>query len=278
MSNRSLSWYAAIGWVSDLPWDAGTPVSDSVVPWITHAVNAKLRELICRIGVVRKLKAGENVIPEGAPVDRLVLVTKGVTGREVGRVSQAIALSPPWHFACGNLNFFTEQPCIGKYFALVDSEVVAVPQELLRKILRSDQELAWIFAVQSELCTLSDRLGFGALAALSVEDRLKALFISWGRKYGRYEVDRQGRAWCRMPQTVQRKFLAAVIHTSRVSLDKTLHKWKAEGSYAVAGDEVSVRYELLEPVYSWIVRMEENARISRPKNFRESLLLHQRRD
>lgn len=276
MSNRSLSWYAAIGRVSDLPWSVTAPVRDSVVPWITHAVNIKLRELICRIGVSRSVAAGEDIIPEGAPVDKLVMVTKGVTGREVGRVSQAIALSPPWHFACGNLNFFTEQPCIGKYYALVDSEVVAVPQQLLRKLLRKDPEMAWIFAVQAELCTLSDRLGFGALATLSVEERLKALFISWGRKYGRYEVDSKGRSWCRMPQTVQRKYLAAVVNTSRVSLDKTLHKWKTAGSYVVNGDDLGVSYELLRPTYSWIVRMEENARINRPRTFRESLLLHQR--
>lgn len=268
MSNRTLGWYAAIERPFDQPWDLEHPVLDPIVPWITHSLHPKLYSLIEKIGTPRALKAEEPLIQPGEPVNQVIVVAKGVTGREVGQISGAIAISPPRHIACGNLNFLTSLPCIGRYFALVDSTVIQVPQKLLRGILQNDRETAWLFSVQAELCTLSDRMGF-AIYTIPVEDRLKAFFIAWARNYGRFAQDASGAGWCVMPSTVQRKYIASVANTSRVSLDKTMRAWRESGAYVSQGSSICMKTSLLEPVYRWMSDMEDNAKIRRPPTFLE---------
>ena len=268
MSSRTLGWYAGIEHPFEQPWDADHPVLDPIVPSIAHSLHPELCSLIERIGAPRELEPGEPLIAPGAPVDKLIIVKKGITAREVGLISGAIAISPPRHIACGNLNLFSSLPCIGSYFALVRSSVIQVEQKLFLSLLRSDKSLAWLFAIQSELCTLSDRMAF-ATYTQPVEIRLQAFFIAWARNYGRCADDSSGQAWCVMPAAIQRKHLAAIASTSRVSLDKNLKAWKAEGAYASRGDLLLMRPALLEPAYRWMADMEDCARIRRPATFLE---------
>ncbi len=277
MNNRSLSWYAEIERSPDVFWDAEHPTRDAVMPWITHSVHPEIAGLIERFGTVRQLEPGEDLIPVGSIVDQLILVKKGVTGRELGSLTKAMAIATPGRFACGNLNFFTQQPCIGHYFALVKSEVVSVPQKLLRQVIAKTPQLGVLFCIQSELCTLSDRLSFGAYSTLSVEDRLKCFMLAWHRNYGHTEKDENGNEWCVMPISIQRKYQAMVINTSRISLDKTLKAWKENGVYQFDGDRMRLSVPFLQNAYDWMVRMEETAPIERPMDFRSWLAVRDER-
>lgn len=267
MNSRSLAWHAAIERNIDSPWDAEHMTMDPIVPFITHAVHPQIAGLIERLGVRRQLAPEELIFKPGEPVEQLILVKKGITAREVGQITNALAISPPGHFACGNLNFFTSHPCIGRYYAIVTSEIISVPQELVRRIIWSDPALARIMAIQLELCTLSDRMAFGSYAAISVDLRLKAFFIAWYRNYGQYFPEAGGEGWCVMPVSVQRKYLAAVINSSRVWLDKTFKDWKEKALYRVDGNFLLMRPSLLEPAYKWIVQMEEASVNPRPQRF-----------
>lgn len=271
MNRRSLAWYAAIEKTVDLPWDAEHPVTEPVVPFITHAVHPKVVELMLRLGIERHLRAGELIYRTGEPVEHLVLVKKGITAREVGQGSNVIAIATPGHFACGNLNFFSSLACIGRYFALVDSEILFVPQRLMRQMLKTEPDLGHIFSVQLELCTLSDRMAFGAYALSAVSERLKVFFIAWYRNYGRLLQQGAGGSWCVMPLPVQRKYLASVINSSRVWLDKTFKDWSDRGLYALQGDYVLMRPVLLESAYRWMIGMEEAAKNARPDSYTQWL-------
>lgn len=271
MTNRSLGWYATINRRNVSHWDIDKPVQEAVVPWITHTVHVKLVDLMRRVGTVRTLKAGEPIFEPHHPVDQLILVTKGITAREVGTIAKAIAIAPPQHFACGNLNFYTAQPCIGHYYALVPSEILCVPHSLMRQLLLKDPELAWLFAMQAELCALSDRLGFASLTSLSVEERIIAFFIAWGKNYGRLVHDEKGEAFCLMPMTIQRKYLTHVVNSSRVSLDKTFTKWHEAGQYYLENEQIRMSFDLMNPVYDWILHNEENALFQRASTFAETV-------
>lgn len=271
MKRRSLAWYAAIEKSVDLPWDATSPVKEPVMPFITHAVHPKVAELIRKTGVTRQLSAGEPIYQAGQAVEHLVLVTKGVTAREVGQGSNVIAIAPPGHFACGNLNFFSSLPCIGRYFALVDSEIIIVPQLLIRQLLNIEHDVSRIVSVQFELCTLSDRMAFGAYALSEVSERLKVFFVAWYRNYGRF-VSTEAGSWCVMPLPVQRKYLAALINASRVWLDKTFKQWSDRGLYKTQGDYALMRPSVLESAYRWIIGMEEATRNPRPNSFTDWLM------
>lgn len=195
----------------------------------------------------------------------------------MGQFTNAIAISTPGHFACGNLNFFSSHPCIGRYYALVPSEIISVPQSLMKSLMRADPELAQLISIQLELCTLSDRMAFGADTALPADMRLKVFFIAWFRNYGRFVAPEGGEGWCVMPISVQRKYLAAIIAASRVWLDKTFKDWKNRDLYRTDGSFVLMRPSLLEPGYRWLVEMEEASRRARPELFSDWLALIEER-
>ncbi|MGN1209677.1 MAG: hypothetical protein ACI4SV_05195 [Duodenibacillus sp.] len=114
-------------------------------PWLAPPLACSVRDVIERWGVVRHLRAGDPVLGgQSDRVDKVVLVRSGITVRHFGspyaQHQNAYAISLPGRLACGNLNFFTSLPCVGRYYALVPSTVVAVRQDLLRAMCRKDPE------------------------------------------------------------------------------------------------------------------------------------------
>ena len=99
MLRISPEWEAAIAKPRREAHLDGTSSPVPIVPWLAPSLHPELRELLARLGSVRRLAAGENVINPEEPVSSLVLVTRGVTGRSVGspdgQSSEAIAVSTP---------------------------------------------------------------------------------------------------------------------------------------------------------------------------------------
>ena len=208
MLRISPEWEAAIAKPRREAHLDGTSSPVPIVPWLAPSLHPELRELLARLGSVRRLAAGENVINPEEPVSSLVLVTRGVTGRSVGspdgQSSEAIAVSTPGHIAAGNLNFFTRRPAFGRYFALTPCEIVSCPSDLLRRIIMQDVHLLGLAARQFEACTLSDRLGFGCIALLGVEMRCKVLAYVWAVNYGRVLNPGEDDMWLEMPVPLPR--------------------------------------------------------------------------
>lgn len=138
-----------------------------IYPWLAPPLHPKIRSLIERWGVEKEVPANAPVLGHiNERVDKLVLVKSGVTARNFGSACSverpSVAFSVPGRLACGNLNFFSQRPCIGSYYALVPSIVISIPQSLLFKVCEQDPQMLLLCATEFELINLSDRLGFGA--------------------------------------------------------------------------------------------------------------------
>ena len=144
MRAPSGQWFKAIADTRDAPWDGLSGPKSPVMPWIHPVLHPEIKSLIERWGVERTLAPKDPVLGTSERVDQLVMVKSGITARCVSspfaqsRLSVAIGL--PGRLACGNLNFFTGRPCVGRYFALVPSVVVSVPQELVMSLAKKNTE------------------------------------------------------------------------------------------------------------------------------------------
>lgn len=261
MRPPSANWFKEIEQSRDRVYNEETNGAFPIYPWLAPALHPKLRSLIERWGVEKELNAREPVLGQvNDKVNQLVLVRSGITARIFGSIyrqaSPAMAFSVPGRLACGNLNFFSHRPCIGSYVAVVPSVVVCVPQSLILRMCRSDVDFALLVASEFEKIALSDRLGFGLLALLDIENRFLAFLLSWAVTFGHLEM--QGNeGWVRMPLPLRGDALRAVLNCSSATLDRCLTALKQKGDYIVEGDVARVKLERLKPIHRWIRNCEE---------------------
>jgi len=234
-----------------------------IFPWITPLVHPELRSLFERLGVVRHFKANEQIrLSPDNKVENIALLVSGVTARHFGSTSAqsrlSIAISVPGRFACGNLNFFTHRPCIGRYYAVVPSTVLSIEQKFLYDLSQKDPQLQYLLATQFELNNLSDRLGFGAHSLLSVKERLLMFYLSWSAVFGKL-VQFEGEDWVEVPLPLRGRILEGIVLCSPTALEQVLKEIKEEKCFIVlkGGDRAMIRLSVLEPVHSWIRSSEE---------------------
>ena len=261
MRPPSHNWFREIERSRDRAYNEAAFGSFPIFPWLAPALHPELRSLIERWGVVRKVNAREPIL--GNPnnkVDQLVLVRSGITARFFGLVyrqsNPAMAFSVPGRLACGNLNFFSGRPCYGSYFAVVPSEVVSVPQSLVRQMCETNARFAMLVASEFEKISLSDRLGFGLLAKLDVENRFLAFLLSWAVTFGHMEMQGE-EAWVRMPLPLRGEALESVLNCSSATLNRYQNALKQRGDFVVEGDIARVRLDLHKPINNWIRNIED---------------------
>lgn len=258
MARFSKFWYAAI--LKSRNGSSGKSVLESafpVMPWITHALDPRLLDLVNRVGIVKHLKAGELIFSINQPIDQLVTINKGITARSMGNIDgQAIGLATPGRFAAGNLNFFSSRHAIGRYFAITDCELCFCPHTLLRSVLRTDPDLMYSLSAQFECATLSDRLAFACLSLLGAKDRLKAFTLTWAANYGSLIQTEEGLR-IRMPAPMSLQVRSQVANTTPNWIDRILRGWRESGRWVREGDWVTFDPELLQDTYHWMRSLEE---------------------
>ena len=206
-------------------------------------------------------RAGDPVLGgQSDRVDKLVLVQSGITVRHFGspyaQNQNAYAISLLGRLACGNLNFFTSMPCVGRYYALVPSTVTAVSQDLLRAMCRKDSE-SCITVMQEFEYTLSDRIAFGATVALSIRDRILAFLLTWATALGTLErID--GALWVSMPTPLSNDALRKVIYSSQATFERAWRALREDGIYVADSDRARILLSALEPVHRWLGHQEEH--------------------
>lgn len=207
-------------------------------------------------------RAGDPVLGgQSDRVDKLVLVQSGITVRHFGspyaQNQNAYAISLPGRLACGNLNFFTSMPCVGRYYALVPSTVTAVSQDLLRAMCRKDSESCITVMQEFEDIALTDRLGFGATVALPIRDRILAFLLTWAEALGTLEsID--GALWVSIPTPLSNDALRKVIYSSQAAFERAWRALREDGIYVADGDRARVLLSALEPVHRWLGHQEEH--------------------
>lgn len=276
MSNVSPQWLAAIqaGRYYNID-DKDVKHSVPIVPWIHPTLPIELQNLILKIGRKVSLNRQEKLISLDRSINHLALVTQGVTARNFGNpivgTEVAAAISPPGHLAFGNLNFFSERPAFGHYFALTKAEIIICNKEHLLPALKTQPELFLLLLRHFEGCSLSDRIGFAFMAFAPVEERLKAFVIGWAVHYGKLFYQ-DNEAWVKMPVPLTRSNRCLVANASSVSIDTYLKKWRTNGVWNRDGDFVSFPVSFFEDTYSWMRNSEEQSSYRYPSTFGE--LLH----
>lgn len=270
MSNVSREWLSVIQNGRKQMLDAKSPDrSVPIVPWIHPPLHPTLQSLILKIGRKVSLSRQDKLISLDRSISHLAMVTSGVTARNFGNptvgTETAAAISPPGHVAFGNLNFFTERPAFGHYFALTKAEIVVCNKELLLPALKADPELFLLLIQHFESCALSDRLGFAYMAFAPVEERLKAFVISWSVHYAKL-YEKEGNPWLTMPVPLTRSNRCLLANASSVSTDTYLKKWKDNGVWVRNGDFVSCPVAFLENTYTWMRHSEEQSAYVYPRS------------
>lgn len=232
-------------------------------PWIAPPLHPQLVSLIERWGVQKHIDAHEPVLGHMTDrVDQLVLVKSGLTVRHFGspfvksRANHAISV--PGRLACGNLNFFSHRACVGRYYAIVPSTVISVPQSLIYSLCMKDAQLLMTVAREFEMIALTDRMGFGAQTMLSIDERLLTYFLSWSVVYGTLQkiddVD-----WVCFPMPLRGPALQNLVVCSSAALERALTALKSKGLFVTEGDTARIQLECLKPIHKWLRNMEEQA-------------------
>ncbi len=269
MARFSKFWCASV--LKSLNGSSGQSVLSSsfpIMPWITHALDPSLADLVSRVGIVKNLKAGEVIFSHNQPIDHLVIVNRGITARGMGNVdAQAIGLATPGHIAAGNLNFFSSRHAIGRYYAITDCELCFCSHSLLRKITRTQPDLIYTLSAQFECATLSDRLAFACLSLLSPKDRLKAFTVTWAANYGSLVMS-GGQLRIRMPAPMSIQVRSQIVNTTPNWVDRSLRSWRENGRWQRNGDWVTFDPNLVQDTYHWMRSLEEsNNNFRYPENF-----------
>ncbi len=258
MARLSKFWYAAVQ--KGLNGSFGQPIESSsfpVMPWITHALDPSLADLMNRVGVVKKFKAGEVLFPYGRPIDQLVVVNRGITARSMGNIdARAIGLATPGRIAAGNLNFFSARHAMGRYYAITDCELCCCPHTLLRQLIRKEPDLMCALSTQFECATLSDRLAFACLSLLSPRDRLKAFTATWAANYGSLvTVDGQTKIHIPAPMSIQVR--SQIVNVTPNWVDRILRVWREDDLWQRNGDWVVFDPRIVQDTYHWMRSLEE---------------------
>mgnify|MGYP005958561863 CR=1 FL=1 len=232
-----------------------------IFPWITPVVHPAIMKLFVHLGVKVSFEANEQILfGKDNQVDHIAILTRGLTGRYFGSTSalprRSMAISVPGRFACGNLNFFSHRPCIGRYYAIVPSELLVIKQSLLKGMCLRDPHLLNVISSQFELNNLSDRLGFGAQSMLSVKERALMFYLSWSAMFGKL-VEADGTMWVDVPLPLRGEILADVVLCSPTALELALREIKQSRALVVQGDKARISLDALRPLYTWVCQSEE---------------------
>lgn len=259
MRAPSSKWFEEIARVRD--GSDGADRSVPLFPWLAPPLARSVRDVIERWGVVRHLRAGDPVLGgQSDRVDKVVLVKSGITVRHFGssyaQHQSAYAISLPGRLACGNLNFFTSLPCVGRYYALVPSTVTAVSQDLLRAMCRKDAAFCITLLREFESIALTDRIGFGATISLTIRDRILAFLLTWAAALGSLTcID--GALWVRIPTPLSNEALRSVIYSSQAAFERAWRRLREEGIYVAENDGARVLLSALKPIHLWLRHQEE---------------------
>ncbi len=274
MRAPSVHWFDEIENGRQAAWQGDIGPDFPVFPWIHPSLHPQIRSLIERWGTEKTLGVQDPVLGNSDRVDQLVLVKSGITARCVGSpFSQSrlsVAISLPGRLACGNLNFFTHRPCLGRYFALVPSVVISVPQDLIMSLAKKSHEIMQILCTQFELANLSDRMGFAAETLLDIDERVLVFFMSWAACFG-HRVTEGDTMWVEMPQTLRGDALRYVINCSSAAMERCMASFRKDGTVVVENGKMRVSLKALDRAHQWLRNSEEPSALPRPDLFRQLL-------
>lgn len=234
-----------------------------IFPWIGPRVSKKIIEKVSELGSERRLSTGELLFEIGARVDKLCINLKGFSARSLvnpaGFEAQGIGIAPPLHIAAGNLNFFTQRPCSGCYYALCSTQILECSSQQLREEAQKDPELMLELSRHFEMCTISDRIVFACRALINPELRLQAFLCSWAANFGLLEQNRCKDAKIKTVNLPGSALIGKIMAIYPLVVERTFEKWEALGLLEISNDKTLVAPSLIDPIYQWITLKDKES-------------------
>ena len=229
-----------------------------LMPWLCPPLHPELERVILNIGRSAVLQPHERLYGTGEPVSRIAVVRKGLVARKLGdfgtKSDNHIALAGPGNLATGNLNIFSHRPAVGRYEALVPTEIVWCGPKDFLAVVERDPALFRLLVLQCALSALSDRLAFACTLLQKSDAALKIFLLAWSFHFGHIEGDRVV-----SPRILTRESVKDVVGCSLGWLDRILKEWREEG--ILRGDRFIVAYpiDFLAEADGYLGAMEEQS-------------------
>lgn len=234
-----------------------------IFPWIAPRVSAKIIEKVRELGVERKLTTGELLFEIGARVDKLCINLKGFSARSLvnpaGFEAQGIGIAPPFHIAAGNLNFFTQRPCSGCYYALCPSQILECSSQRLREAAQEDSALMFELARHFEMCAISDRMVFACRALINSEYRLQAFLCSWAANFGLLDENRCKEMRIETVSLPGSALIGKIMAINPLVVERNFEKWESLGLLEISNDKALIVPSLIDPIYQWITLKDKES-------------------
>lgn len=269
------AWMNALRSIRTKDWPDEAVRHVPMLPWITPPVPKNIRSLFEIHGRPLCVPAGESLFGTSFVTD-FILITSGLSGRYLtpDRVLDGdaiLALSPTGRFACGNLNFITRRPTIGRYGTVSDLEALALSHGALEELILPNTQLFRELAFHLETTNLSDRMAFCMMVMLPAATRVKALLLAWAAYFGTLDG-----GWVTLPSPGRNAHIERVVGVSSVTMDKVRTELQTTGGFERDGDFLRIRAEALQDVHDWMRRTDDDSplyrRPARVEDFLEEML------
>lgn len=251
------------------PWTRTEGPGLPVMPWIMPSVPPEWVRLFETHGTPGRRRARERIFAANEPIDRLVLLTSGLSGRCFGSPANqsltAMALSVPGRLAGGNHNFWSARAGNGRYFAITDIEYLSLPHGLVKRLAAADPVLSNYLSILLELSFQSDRIGFATIALLPVRSRLLMFYLTWAFIYGRLEPapGRPGGGEVLYHVMPGQKRIADVISASTIQVKRSVAALQREGLLSRTSPGWRLASGALDEVWRWLCSNEESGAVIR---------------
>lgn len=157
------------------------------------------------------------------------------------------------------MNFFTQRPCSGCYYALCPSQIIECSSQRLREAAQDDSELMFELARHFEMCAISDRMVFACRALINSEHRLQAFLCSWAANFGLLDQNRSKEVKIETVSLPGPALIGKIMAINPLVVERTLEKWESLELLDISNGKTLIVPSLIDPIYQWITLKDKES-------------------
>lgn len=220
----------------------------NALPYILPAEDQAVAAIFEKFGVIRKIKKG-IILKDGGESNKLYMLKNGLCSYMINyylEKPRVLALILPDR-AMGDITCISGEKVNVTTVAMRPSEVLVIPPETLKNEMSKDFDVSMKVTkkiIAKQECHLE---GMIANFTATHEKRLaifyKALILSFGNI-----TDNE---YQKLPLKLSNEEIGAIIHGTRVTVNRIHLKWTLEGDYKKDGKDIFITKRILDDVYDW---------------------------
>jgi Cyclic nucleotide-binding domain. len=225
-----------------------------VIPWFTPKPPTAIRKLIFSLGSYVEYKKNQIVLHEYEKMNQFIYIERGLFAQAVinYHMNKQLAMNLfMQERLMGYLTFFSGKHTPRRIFALENSVAICASHQAVMDALNQDFSLYKEMARYCELADRSELNGMMGLFMLSIEDRLRQLFVAMLCASG-YVFRANQDEWVALPFRLRRADILKVIYASQITLDRIMAEWVKNEYLRKKNGKTYVRTGNLYSIYKWI--------------------------